>query len=321
MSVICLGETLIDLLADRLGLPLAAVDRWTPYPGGAPTNVACGLVKLGTPAALIGCLGGDEVGRNLTQLLTEIGVDLTGLTHHPTAPTRQIYVTRSIDGDRTFAGFINDIPTDRFADAFLSADRIDESLFKAAKLLAIGTISLAYPDSYRATYRALELARKHRLQVFIDVNWRSMFWDDLDRAKLEIYQVLDRADFIKMSDEEARWLYGSIEPLVIRQRLPNCQGIFITAGAKGCDYLLADRVGFVPSFDVPAIDTTGAGDSFVAACIDRIVRLDSNGIQTAELAADIVKYAAAAGALTTLAPGAIAAQPTQAEVMNFLATI
>jgi fructokinase len=318
MSVICLGETLIDLLADRLGLPLAEVDSWTPYPGGAPTNVACGLVKLGTPTALIGCLGSDEVGDNLTQLLTEIGVDLTSLSHHPTAPTRQIYVTRSIDGDRTFAGFINDIPTDRFADAFLTADRVTESLFTTAKLLAIGTIGLAYPDSYQATYRALDLAQKYRLQVFIDVNWRAMFWDDLDRAKIEIYRVLERADFIKMSDEEAHWLYGSIEPLIVQQRLPNCQGIFITAGAKGCDYLLADRVGFVPSFDVPAIDTTGAGDSFVAACIDRIVRLGQEGIQTAEIATDVVKYASAAGALTTLAPGAIAAQPTQVEVMSFL---
>ena len=318
MSVICLGETLIDLLANQLGMPLATVTSWTPYPGGAPTNVACGLVKLGTPTALIGCLGSDEVGTNLTRLLTEIGVDLTGLQQHPTAPTRQIYVTRSIDGDRTFAGFIDDIPTELFADALLNADRIAESLFINAKLLAIGTISLAYPASYQATYRALELARKYQLQVFVDVNWRSMFWDDFDRAKFEIYDVLDRADFIKMSDEEAQWLYGSIEPRIIRDRLPNCQGIFITAGAKGCDYLLADRSGFIPSFDVPAIDTTGAGDSFVAACIDRLVRLGREGVQSAEIAANLVKYASAAGALTTLAPGAIDAQPTHAEVLKFL---
>jgi fructokinase len=57
----------------------------------------------------------------------------------------------------------------------------------------------------------------------------------------------------------------------------------------------------------------------VAACIDRLVRLGSEGIQTAQAAADLVKYASAAGALTTLAPGAIAAQPTHAAVMSFLA--
>ncbi len=319
MSVICVGEALIDLLANQLGVPLAEVTSWTPYPGGAPTNVASGLVKLGTPTALIGCLGNDEVGTNLSNLLTEIGVDLAGLQHHPTAPTRQIYVTRASDGDRTFAGFIDNIPTERFADAFLAANRLDESLFANAQLLAIGTISLAYPDSYRATYRALELAHKYQLQVFVDVNWRAMFWADLNRAKVEIYEVLERADFIKMADDEAEWLYGSIDPRSIRDRLPNCQGIFITAGAKGCEYSLAAQVGFVPSFNVPAIDTTGAGDSFVAACIDRLVRLGTDGITTAEIAANLVRYAAAAGAITTLKPGAIDAQPTDADVVRFLA--
>lgn len=319
MSVICLGETLIDLLAAQLGQPLAAVTDWNAYPGGAPTNVACGLVKLGTPTALIGCLGSDAVGTQLTNLLTEIGVNLTGLQHHPSAPTRQIYVTRSLDGDRTFAGFIDNLPSERFADADVDADRIDPALFDGAKLLAIGTISLAYPQSRRATERSLELARQYGLQVLVDVNWRSMFWDDLDRAKSVIYPVLAQANFVKMSDEEAQWLYGSIDPKLIRDRLPECDGIFVTAGAKGCDYALGDYTGFVPAFDVPTIDTTGAGDSFVAACIHQLVKGDGK-INDAQAAANLVKYATAAGAITTLIPGAIAAQPTDAEVLEFLAT-
>jgi fructokinase len=319
MSVICLGETLIDLLANQLGLPLERVQDWTPYPGGAPANVACGAVKLGTPTTLISCLGRDDVGADLTQLLTKIGVNITGLQYHPTAPTRQIYVTRSIDGDRTFAGFINNLPTDRFADAYLAADLIDEALFVDAKLLAIGTIGLATPISYLATYKALELADKYQLQIFVDVNWRSMFWDEKERAKSIIHEVLDRADFIKMSDDEAQWLYDSTDPHAIRDRLPKSQGIFITAGAKGCDYSLASQTGFVPAFDVPSIDTTGAGDSFVAACIDRLCQQGIETIQTAETAANLIKYASAAGAITTLKPGAIDAQPTHAEVMKFLA--
>lgn len=318
MSVICLGETLIDLIAAQPGLPLERVTDWTPYPGGAPTNVACGLVKLGTPATLISCLGRDDVGKNLVALLTEIGVDTSGLQYHPTAPTRQIYVTRSIDGDRTFAGFIDNLPADRFADAFLDASHIAEILFTHAQVLAIGTISLASPVSASATYKALELARKHHLQIFIDVNWRSMFWDSTDRAKSIIHEVLNRADFIKMSDDESQWLYESLDPSVIRARLPNSQGVFVTAGAAGCHYSLASHNGFVPSFDVPAIDTTGAGDSFVAGCIHQLCQPESEDINDARTAAYLVKYASAAGALTTLKPGAIDAQPTNAAVLEFL---
>jgi fructokinase len=327
MLVICLGEMLIDLLANQLGMPLAEVSDWTAYPGGAPANVACGLVKLGTPTALISCLGVDEVGERLASLLTDIRVDISGLQYCQIAPTRQVYVVRSADGDRSFAGFIDGLATDKFADVFLDAEQLPEHLFSEAKLLAIGTISLADPLSYAATNRALELAAKYQLQIFVDVNWRSMFWDDPHRAKIVILDVLNRADFIKMSDDEAEWLFESIDPQIIRQQLPHSQGIFITAGAKGCDYSLADRNGFVPAFDVDAIDTTGAGDSFVAACIHQLCERGIESIspregsanERKEAAVKFIQYAAAAGAITTLHAGAINAQPTDADIVKFLA--
>jgi fructokinase len=329
MSVICLGEALIDLLANQSGVPLEQVTDWTPYPGGAPTNVACGLVKLGTPTALLSCLGQDTVGTDLIGLLTEIGVDITGLQYHPTAPTRQIYVTRSVDGDRTFAGFINNLDSDKFADTYLAAELIPEFLFNHATFLAIGTISLATPISCAATYKVLELAQKYQVQVLVDVNWRSMFWDNLEQAKAVILKVLTQANFVKMAKEEAEWLFdlpkssslSAIDLQVIHQKLPNIKGIFVTDGSEGCKYLLNNLTGFVPAFKVPAIDTTGAGDSFVAALIHQLSQQDVSTLQDNETIIKIVKYAAAAGAITTLKAGAIDAQPTDAEVMKFLLDI
>jgi fructokinase len=329
MSVICLGEALIDLLANQAGVTLERVIDWTPYPGGAPTNVACGLVKLGTPTALISCLGQDDVGTEFTQLLTEIGVDITGLQYHPTAPTRQIYVTRSIDGDRSFAGFIHNLATDKFADTYLAADRLPELLFTHAKFLAIGTISLATPISYTATYLALELAHKNRVRVLIDVNWRDKFWDNIDRARSVILEALNQADFVKMAKEEAEWLFDlpksqslpAIDLQAIEQELPNVQGIFVTDGSEGCKYLLNNLTGFIPAFKVPAIDTTGAGDSFVAALIHQLSQQDISKLQDNETISNIVKYASAAGAITTLKAGAIDAQPNDTEVMKFLTNI
>jgi fructokinase len=318
MVVICLGEMLIDLLANQLGMPLEDVSDWTAYPGGAPANVACGLVKLGTPTALISCLGTDEVGGKLAVLLTDIGVDITGLQYTQIAPTRQVYVVRSADGDRSFAGFADRLATDKFADVFLDAEQLPEQLFSQAKLLSIGTISLADPISRAATDRALELARKYGLQIFVDVNWRSMFWDDPHRAKIVILDVLKLAHFIKMSDDEAEWLFDSIDPQIIHQQLPHSQGIFITAGAKGCYYSLALQNGFVPAFEVDTIDTTGAGDSFVAACIHQLCQQGIESIENKEAAINLIRYAAAAGAITTLQAGAIDAQPTDADVVKFL---
>jgi fructokinase len=318
MTIICLGETLIDLLADRVGLPLELVPSWTKYPGGAPANVACGLVKLGTPTALITCLGKDDIGLDLSQLLAEIGVNLIGLQEHPTAPTRQVYVNRSESGDRSFAGF-GGLDSSQFADAYLAADRIPESLFADAKFLVIGTISLAYEQSRQATDRAIELAKKYQLTILLDVNWRSMFWTDIDVAKDIIYRSIELVDSIKMSDEEALWLFDSIDPQVIHDRLSHLQSILITGGEKGCHYFLRGNIGFVPAFNVPVIDTTGAGDSFVAAYLHQLNRLGMDTISEPIVAAEIVKYASAAGAITTLKPGAIDAQPTEGDILAFLA--
>ena len=75
---ICLGEILFDCLADQAEKTFNKVESWTTYPGGAPANVACGLVNLGTTAALISSVGEDTEGKKLVQILQEIGVDTSG---------------------------------------------------------------------------------------------------------------------------------------------------------------------------------------------------------------------------------------------------
>ena len=116
--VLCLGEILFDLLADQVGRSLEQVESWTPYPGGAPANVACALVKLGTQAGFIGCVGKDRAGEKLVQVLQKVGVDVTGVQRHSSAPTRQVNVVRTESGDRIFAGFRNHDTTE-FADTKL----------------------------------------------------------------------------------------------------------------------------------------------------------------------------------------------------------
>jgi fructokinase len=137
--VLCLGEILFDCLADQLGLTLEEVKSWTPYPGGAPANVACALVKLGTSAGFIGAVGEDDPGNQLVKLLEEVGVDITGVQRHSTAPTRQVYVVRDLAGDRSFAGF-GEYDTSEFADTRLQGQKLPESLFVKAEFLVLGTL-------------------------------------------------------------------------------------------------------------------------------------------------------------------------------------
>ena len=316
-QVLCLGEILYDCLAEEVGKPIENVKNWIPYPGGAPANVATALVKLGTSAGFIGCIGNDEAGQALKQLLLETGVNCQGIQEHPNAPTRQVYVLRSEDGDREFAGF-GDRHPDQFADAFLQADQLPIPLFEQAQFLVIGTLELAYPTTRKAVFRALELANTYNIKVLVDINWRPMFWHDPEEAIPLIKQLWQFVDFIKLSREEAQWLFNTVESGSIAHQLSSVEGVFVTDGGGTVSYYLNDFEGKIPTFEVPVEDTTGAGDSFVAGLVHQLHQKGLNNFNDAHSVKETVTYASAVGGLTTTKPGAIAAQPTDLEVKSFL---
>jgi fructokinase len=313
--VICLGEVLFDLLADRPAASVAEVSTWTALPGGAPANVACGLVKLGDRASFIGCIGNDAAGAKLRAKLAEAGVNLDGLQVHPTAPTRQVQVLRDAEGDRSFGGF-GGLDTLSFADAQLN--QVPAELFTNADFLLMGTLALAAPASRDSTWQAIKLAQAHGVSIAIDVNWRPTFWPELMGNPLHDLQLemmrelLQTADLVKLAREEAELLYGEMNLELLRAELPKAQGIVVTDGDRDCHYYLLGEYGVQPAFKVSPLDTTGAGDAFVAGLIHQL------GLQPRPQVAEMISYAAAAGALTTLQAGAIDSQPTHQEIMDFL---
>jgi fructokinase len=315
--VLCLGEILYDMLADQLGRSLCEVESWTSYPGGAPANVACALIKLGTSSAFIGAVGEDESGNNLVGLLQDTGVDTTGVQRHPQAPTRQVLVTRKQNGDRVFAGF-KDYDTTEFADTRLKAAQLPEKLFATADFLVVGTLELAYRESGAAVHRALELASQHNVKILLDVNWRDVFWKNPDAAPDKIHELIKKVDFLKLAKEEAELLFDTHDAGAITYRVNSLEGVLVTDGDKGCAYCLGENEDRLPAFSVPVVDTTGAGDSFVAGFVHQLLQTGVQNLKDAEVVKKIIAYASAAGALTTLKPGAIASQPTALEVESFL---
>ncbi|MBF2048565.1 MAG: carbohydrate kinase [Elainella sp. C42_A2020_010] len=315
--VLCLGEILWDCWSDQADPLSGEVAVWTRYPGGAPANVACALTKLGTPAGFIGCVGEDGPGEALVELLQTLGVNTAGIQRHATAPTRQVEVLRSSTGDRQFVGFIGG-DTTVFADTHLQAKQLPVELFSRANFLVTGTLGLAYPETQQAIRQALALAEQYDLKILMDVNWRPVFWPEPDIAKPLILDIVKAVDFLKLSVEEAEWLFETTDPSLIAQRLPDLAGVLLTAGEQGCTYWLSGNAGQIPAFAVAVADTTGAGDSFVAGFLHQLCQHGTPALNDPTKADQMVRYASAVGALTTTRMGAIAAQPTPAEVSTFL---
>ncbi len=316
--VICLGEVLIDQIAEDIGVPYEQVSSWKPFFGGAPANVACGLAKLGTPVSLISCVGNDVTGTDLLKQLGAAGVETSGVQVHPESTTREVYVTRDVHGDRSFDRFNGDDQT-VFADTLMSAEHLPEHLFADAKFLVLGTLGLSSAQTSRAIGRALKLADQYFVKVIVDVNWRSMFWKNPEQVTKLLPVLLQHTDFLKMTEDEAKLLFRLTSPAAIAQAYSHLEGILITNGDKDCRYYLGEQQNKHAVYPVHSIDTTGAGDAFLAAFIHRIYHRPLTDLLDSKFTNDVVGYACAAGALTTLGMGAIASQPSDRQIREFLA--
>ena len=316
-QVICLGEVLLDCIAENFGVPIEQVKSWANYIGGAPANVASALVKLGIAAAFIGCVGEDPLGDSIYRYLSQQRVNISGVQRTAQFPTRQVYVLRSLQGDRSFAGFNQPNPN-AFADSYLSATELPEKLFSNADYLVLGTLELAYPQSREAIWHALELADKYYLRIVLDINHRPVFWQDISTAKPLIQRLLPRVDFLKLSAGEAQWLFATTDALAISDRVNSLEGVIVTNGSAAANYCFGDVVGTVQPKVVTVKDTTGAGDAFVAGFIQQLTQYKLSQLENPEIADEIITYACAVGSLTTTSVGAISAQPSIAEVIEFL---
>jgi fructokinase len=133
------------MLAEQLGQELAQVTSWTAYPGGAPANVACALMKLGTSAAFIGCIGQDKPGDELVALLEQTGVNIPSEYNVIPPPLLDKSMLLALLQENDILLDLVILKQIQFADTQLEASQLEESLFINAQYLVIGTLELAYP--------------------------------------------------------------------------------------------------------------------------------------------------------------------------------
>jgi fructokinase len=319
-SIAC-GELLIDFISTRTGVGLAEAPAFEKVAGGAPANVAVGLARLGVSSGFLGKVGADEFGRFLSGTLRENGVDVSGLRYSEEARTGLAFVSLGRGGEREFMFYRH--PS---ADMLWDPSDVDPDYIASARLFHYGSITLGAERSRAATLHALDLAREAGLAISYDPNLRFNLWPSREEAYRGAMLGWSGAHIIKISIEEATFFaemagHGDPELWVRENWSDPLRLLVVTEGPGGCLYYTGETSGHVPGFDVDAVDTTGAGDSFFAALLARFFphldRLLSGSLTDDEIRS-AVRYANAAGAITTTRRGAIPALPASEEVEGFL---
>jgi fructokinase len=319
MKVVCLGEALIDFVADTAGVSLAECPGFRKAPGGAPANVAVGLARLGVDAAFVGKVGDDPFGHFLRDTFAGAGVDTRSMLLSSEALTGLAFVSLMANGERDFMFYRN--PS---ADMLLRWDEIPDSLFENTRIFHHGSITLIAEPSRTATIVAAAHAREAGCLVSYDVNLRLPLWKSEEAAREGIKDGLMGVQIVKVSEEEGEFLFGTRTPEETAAKLliSEARLAVVTLGAGGayCRWWSDERLQElrVPGFVVQAVDTTGAGDGFVAALLAGILAEPALDTIPPERMRAILTFANAVGALTCTRKGAIPALPTRAEAERFL---
>lgn len=310
-KVFCIGELLIDFVAENQGSDLSKATIFTKKPGGAPANVACAIAKLGGTSSFVGCVGNDPFGSYLLNVLKENHVDVTSAQRSKTFTTLA-YVSLSEDGERDFV-------FSRGADKEL---QYDSSLKKDIKgnMLHLGAATALLGGPLEKTYgRYFFDALTEGAFISFDPNFRGDLWKNEENLFIKkCMPFIEKSHLGKFSLEEARLLSGKTDLNVCCDILHEIgtKIITITLGAEGTLLSTANSKITIPSVSVKPVDTTGAGDAFIGCLLQQISTLKDTEtiLENTDLLVKMVENANKAGAITTTNFGAIPSLPTQEQL-------
>lgn len=306
-----IGEILIDFAPYG-----AKEDRlFQQNPGGAPANVAAVLSKLGTKAAFVGKVGKDAFGLSCKKALDDVNVSTEYMPMSEEYPTTLAFVNLDESGNRSFSFYRKNT-----ADVNLSLEDIKPLADLETKFFHFGSVSLTAEPSRTAVLEAVKQAKNKGSIISYDPNLRLPLWDSAESAKKAILETIPLADVLKISEEEAEFLFDESDCVkaadIIGERY-NIPFIIITRGPKGCFARVNGKDYDSYAYDLKTIDTTGAGDSFLAGVLYQWIK---SGKEMTDLTEEELTYffdfANATGSLVTTKKGAIPAIPSLEQIID-----
>ncbi len=301
-DVLTVGLQCIDIVVSpvRRGIldrDSTTVDSANLMLGGDALNQAIVLSQLGAKVGLMGLVGNDHLGDVLLDQLKAYPIDV--LNRREDVNTSISLVLVEQNGDRHFIYQ----PKSNLAFRY---DHIDENAVRRTDFLSVGGCPSLPALCGDSMLRILDLAQRSNARIALDFYINESL---PDRAMLR--EILCRADYILPSELEASAITGEAESpvrMVEGLRDLGAKNIIVKLGEKGC-YVAADGFeGMIDAYPCKCIDTTGAGDTFVASFLYAKTR----GWDIERCA----RFACAAGSIAVEHAGANAAIQSVGQVLD-----
>lgn len=303
--VVTLGETMGLIRASEIG-SLRHIGSLALGIGGAESNVAVALRRLGVPVAWFGRVGDDPFGERVVRELRGEGVDV-GVVVDPGAPTGLMIKEQPTAATTAVHYYRTDSAGSRLEPADVPPGRIET----AALLHVTGITPLLSESSDGSVRDAVSRARGAGVPVSFDVNYRSRLAGPAVAAPL-LRELAEASDIVFGGEAELELITGEDAETAARSlRAAGVTEVVIKRGRAGASAHADDGVVDSPGFVIDPLDTVGAGDAFVAGYLS--ARLTGQGVTGA------LQRGNACGAIACLGPGDWEASPTLADLERFLA--
>lgn len=307
LDVFTFGETMVLFQPEQM-MPLEYVHQFPKRIGGAESNVAIGLSRLGHSVGWYSKLGNDPFGRYIQKYIRGEGVDTSSCLFTDEAPTGLIFKEQLSPEDMNVYYYRKGS-----AASMMLPNDLDEEYISQAKILHISGITPALSESsYQTVMRAIEIAKKHNMLIVFDPNLRLKLWS-AQRAKEVFNEIAQNADVILPGLDEGQLMTGKKEVEEVAEALMFGQNktIVIKLGSKGAYVHTREEKEYVEGFPAKVVvDPVGAGDGFAAGIICGILRNDS-WQQT-------VRRANAIGSMVVGTSGDVEGLPTFAAVEQYM---
>ena len=301
-DVCVIGEILVDFLPGHRG-PLEATKTLHVHSGGAPANVAIGVTRMGGTAALLSLVGDDAFGQLALDRLEIDRVDCSGVKKCSGVQTGLCFITLDTQGERSF--------THRGGDPFgsLTKAALDRDKIRTAGAIAFSCGALRSDESAHAIEVARDLTGG---LVCCDPGCSPPSWGDKAAIRRRVREAAQWCDVFKCSRDEAVRYFDCDDPMAcaVLIREMGSRLAVVTDGGNGAFFAHNSGYGHVPAPPVTTVDTTGAGDAFMAGLIYRLTQHEQplDELSAASLSQHL-RYASRAGASAVTQVGAVAGLP------------
>lgn len=312
-----IGEALIDFVPDVKGVALKEVPSFHRAAGGAPANVAGAVSKLGIPSRFITKLGKDAFGDYIIDTLNNSGIDTTSIIQDERYETSLAFVSLKEDGNRDFAFYRKNS-----ADLHYCPEEIPENVLDDCGMIHFCSVDLVESSMKQAHRKLIEMAREKGVTICFDPNLRLSLWNNEDALRSTVREFLPLADIVKISDEELEFITGKSD---IDDALPfllqgNTKCVVYTMGKDGACVFTENCSAFRKGYTVNAVDTTGAGDSFIGAfeyCLLKDGVHDLTKLKREQME-QYLDFANAYAAYTTIKQGALSSMADAQQMREWM---